>query len=597
MHNDVFGKIIILPIGILILILLFGCTKKTETTYNPVDILSDVYTDKSRYSPGETVKVMVDLYNLSDEVQTGNVDITLKYINQTITKLTPQAVTLNAKERNNLTFEFEAPAADFKGYILEANFMKEDTSVDIYSSAVDVSSDWSKFPRYGYLVSYGKKSDVLIDKTILDLSKYHINGLQFYDWQYKHHLPLPLDENGDPLEKWPELSNRDVYSSTVKGYIDAMHERNMMAMNYNLLFGTYDHPEQDDVNLDWGLYTDQNGQNIDFHPLPSDWQSSKILLMNPSDSGWQDYIFNQEDIAITEMGFDGWHVDQLGYRGPRYDKSGNQVDLESSYVEFLQKAKNDLNTRLVFNAVDGYAQSRIARDVAVDFLYQEVWSPKKYSDLKKIIEDGFRYANKSTILAAYMNYEKRDRTGTFNTHSVLLTNATIFASGGAHLELGDTGMLSSEYFPSDNLRMSLDLQSRLRKYYDFLVAYQNLLRDDLTNDMIRVEIDDVTASSLGMRDSVWYFGKAKDNYNIIHLINVLGNEVDWRDDEQDKKAPQVLENVELKIYTNEPIKNVLLASPDFNEGLPINLDFKKEGNYISIILPKLEYWDMIVLEK
>ncbi|MDK2814391.1 MAG: dextranase [Thermoanaerobacter sp.] len=36
--------------------------------------------------------------------------------------------------------------------------------------------------------------------------------------------------------------------------------------------------------------------------------------------------------------------------------------------------------------------------------------------------------------------------------SVRLTDATIFAAGGDHIKLGDTGMLSKEYFPSANLK-------------------------------------------------------------------------------------------------------------------------------------------------
>jgi len=603
MHNIIVGKLISLPIAILILLILFGCSKKT-IILKSVDLFTDIYTDKSRYTPGESVQVYVNLFNSTDELQSGKVNLKLKYIDQMIMNIDPQEVTMEIGERTSLTFNFIPPKADYKGYIIEASFIKNETVVDVYSSAVDVSSDWTKYPRYGYLVSYGKKSQGMIDSIMADLNKYHINGLQFYDWQYKHEKPLPLNENLEPLEKWLELSNREVYASTVSGYIDAAHAHNMMAMNYNLLFGTYDNPEIEGVNLEWGLFTDQNGEHIDYHPLPNEWQSSKLLLMNPFNTDWQNFIFEQEQIALTKMNFDGWHVDQLGYRGDRYDYQGNKIDLEASYIDLLNNAKNHLNTRLIFNAVDGYAQDRIARELPVDFLYQEVWTPQKYSDLKRIIDNGFDKTDnqKSMILAAYMNYGKRNNPGSFNMHSILLTNATIFASGGAHLELGDTGMLSSEYFPSNNLKMSLELKQRLRRYYDFLVAYQNLLRDNVSPAMARIEIDQVKTSSLGMKDAVWYFGKEKDNYQIFHLINVLGNDVDWRDDEQDKIAPQILENVEVKIYINDDVKKVLLASPDNFEGLTLSLDFKNEisndgEKYISFILPSLEYWDMIILEK
>ncbi|NLC95030.1 MAG: dextranase, partial [Bacilli bacterium] len=290
---------------------------------------------------------------------------------------------------------------------------------------------------------------------------------------------------------------------------------------------------------------------------------------------------------------------QLGYRGVRYDKHGNVIDMEAGYVDLLINAKNTLNTRLVFNAVDGFGQSRVAKEVPVDFLYQEVWTPKRYYELKQIIDKGFADTNyqKSTVLAAYMNYGKRDKMGLFNKHAVLLTNATIFASGGAHLELGDTGMLSSEYFPSNNLKMSLDLKTSLRNYYDFLVAYQNFLRDNARPSNIRVELAGVKTSILGQKDTVWYFSKTKDNYQIVHLINILGNDDDWRDDEADKKAPTILENVEVKLYIDDNVKKLYLASPDNKTITPIELKFTQNGSFISFLLPRLEYWSMLVIEK
>lgn len=598
MQNLVTERIITLSIIMVLIILLTGCIKEKPVKPDNISIFTDVYTDKSRYAPGETVSVYVDLYNNTDQIQTGNVNIRLKYLGYTIYLSDNQEVSLDGKKKTQMTFTFVAPNPDFTGYVLEASFLKGETIVDKHTSAVDVSSDWSKFPRYGYLVSYGLKPLTMIESTLDDLNKYHINGLQFYDWQWKHHMPLPI-QDGKPLEKWQELSNRDVYLSTIQGYIDEAHKRNMMAMNYNLLFGTYDHPEADGVSLEWGLFVDAEGRNIDYHGLPTNWQTSRLLIMNPANKDWQNYIFTQEAQAINTLNFDGWHVDQLGYRGPRYDKYGNIVDMEAGYVDLLINAKDTINTRLVFNAVDGFGQSRLAKEVPVDFLYQEVWTPKRYYELKQIIDKGFMDTNyqKSTVLAAYMNYGKRDKPGLFNKHAVLLTNATIFASGGAHLELGDTGMLSSEYFPSNNLKMSLELKTSLRSYYDFLVAYQNFLRDNVRPSNTRLEINGVKTSVLGLKDTVWYFAKTKDNYQIIHLINILDNEDDWRDDEADKKAPPILEHVEVKLYLQDEVKKLYLASPDNDTITPIELTFTRKADYISFTLPRLEYWSMLVVEK
>lgn len=57
---------------------------------------------------------------------------------------------------------------------------------------------------------------------------------------------------------------------------------------------------------------------------------------------------------------------------------------------------------------------------------------------------------------------------------MLLTDAVIFALGGAHLELGEH-MLCSEYFPNTDIVMSSTLKDDLVWYYDFLVGYENLV--------------------------------------------------------------------------------------------------------------------------
>ena len=72
---------------------------------------------------------------------------------------------------------------------------------------------------------------------------------------------------------------------------------------------------------------------------------------------------------------------------------------------------------------------------------------------------------KACVIAAYLNYEVAE--GEFNTNAVKLADAVLFASGAGHLELGDTGMLSSEYFPNRKLAVSEELARDLGDYYDF----------------------------------------------------------------------------------------------------------------------------------
>jgi len=58
---------------------------------------------------------------------------------------------------------------------------------------------------------------------------------------------------------------------------------------------------------------------------------------------------------------------------------------------------------------------------------------------------------------------------------VLYEDATIFASGGDHIELGDVDhMLDAPNYLNGNLYMSAGLQQSMVSYYNFLTAYEDL---------------------------------------------------------------------------------------------------------------------------
>lgn len=61
------------------------------------------------------------------------------------------------------------------------------------------------------------------------------------------------------------------------------------------------------------------------------------------------------------------------------------------------------------------------------------------------------------MIAAYMNYDA-PKSENFNTPSINYVNAVLMSAGASHLELGDTGMLSSEYYPGNSMQITGDWQ-------------------------------------------------------------------------------------------------------------------------------------------
>lgn len=565
-------------------------TRETTLTDIPENKYSTLYynlaleTDKAVYQPGESVSFTLN----GDPVLPAKVRY--RHLNQLI--YTGDLV-MN-------TWTWNPPADDFRGYLAEVFDTIGGKEVIYAVTGIDVSSDWTKFPRYGFLSKFGSGEQDNIGEVVRNLNRYHINGLQFYDWHNKHHRPLPM--NGDtPLSAWKDIGNRDVSYVTVDAYIKAAHGRNMKAMFYNLLYGAWDNAMNEGVSADWYLYTDITHTNLDFLALSTPFLSN-LYLLDPSNPLWQQYLSAQNMHIYDHLDFDGYHIDQLGDRGTRYTYDGTFLDLPQAFGSFLRA--NHLafpGKQAVMNAVNQFGQPEIAQ-APVDFLYTEVWSPNDtYKDLASLIRQNTLLSggSKNQVLAAYVNYQLSDSKQFFNKPSVLLADAVIFSFGGAHLELGEH-MLSREYFPYDKLRMTDELRESLISYYDFLVAYQNLLRDGGEFNSIDIQSPDGKAAFAAWPAAPGFVavtGKKAGERQLIHLINFTASATSsWRDNAGAQPEPPLISNAAITFRYSNAIHRIWMASPDISGGSPIELKFIQHDGQVSLKLPTLKYWDMLVIE-
>lgn len=556
-----------------------------SSVITPVFSAYKLTTDKAIYKPGDKVILNLEMTSLP-----AGVKVRYKKLNILV-----EEIVLNSN-----TWTWQAPDNDFTGYMAEVFALNNNTETILATVGIDVSSDWKRFPRYGFLSEFGAVSDETIDSVIVQLNKYHINGIQFYDWQNKHHRPLPLANNA-PLANWKDIGGRDIYFSTVQKYISKAHSYGMKTMFYDLVYGAWENAEADGVMREWYIYKDNTHTNLDFFALSSPFLSN-LYLLDPSNTNWQNYMINEAKNIYTHLNFDGYHMDQVGNRGARYRYDGTNAMLENSfkpYVDaFVQAIPGKYN---VLNAVAQYGQQGIATSNS-DFLYSEVWSPAdNYNDLVNIIKQNNALSNneKNTVLAAYMNYDLGASKGYFNTPSVLMTNAVIFAFGGAHIELGEH-MLCREYFPNKNLSMKDDLKKAMVNYYDFAVAYQNLLRDGGTfNTITLTSVDGKNNFSVwpATQGKIAVFGKKTDKRQIIHLINFTNSTTQkWRDNTGIQVMPAIIKGLKAGLISDVQVKKMWIASPDIAGGTARTINFTQLDNKVSFIVPELRYWDMIVIE-
>lgn len=511
-------------------------------------------------------------------------------------------------------FPLSLPDADGRGYALEVEALDEQQNVLTSAfTAVDVSSSWTKFPRYGYVWDFTPSADA--ESKADEMARYHLNGVQFYDWQYRHHRPL-----ADDLSGWRDWSGRWISGDTVRAYLRAAHDRGMACMAYNMIYAANETYLTDGsgVQADWRLVR-ANGADFTCDMDAKLGPVGVLQYFNLLNPDWQNYIFAQENRVFEAFDFDGWHGDTIGENGPMrtadggplgYDADGKPIYLvKDGYTTFLNAAKAAIGDKyLAFNPVGAQGIENVNVS-AVDVLYTEFWpwdrnaNGRLYDDYytlhRTILGACEQSGGKSLIVAAYVNY--RNPKAAFNPASVRMLDCVVFASGGSRIELGNGGnMLSDEYFPADGKkRMDDGLRSAVGRLYDFLVAYENLLRDGQRPVSRTVRLENLPVSTDGRSDTVWCFAKADSSTEIYHFLNLTGTDDGWRDEEQTKKPPIAHENVKTRLYTDYPVREVWLASPDGESPLPLPLEFQTgrdaNGAYAEFTQPALEYWNLIFL--
>jgi len=581
----------------------------------------NIETDKCSYKPGETITL-----TMSSALPSGS-RIRYRYLGDII------ADTLLTSR----TWTWQAPPEDFRGYMaevyrtVEGTDEAEGTDNILATIGIDVSSDWTRFPRYGFVATFG--SDKTANKTKTEmkwLNRCHINGVQFQDWHYRHDWPLGGTREGGLWTTYKDIANRTIYTSAIKNYIKAQHDRGMKSIFYNLCFGVLDGWEELGIKPEWFIFKDKNHSQKDKHDLPDSWKSD-IYVVNPGIEGWQAYLAERNDEVYSLLDFDGFQIDQLGGRGTVYDYDGNSLNLRDGFSSFINHMKNrHPDKRLIMNAVSGWGVSQIAGTGKVDFLYSEVWGNHannsltsgegRFSNIKNVIDENLsKNAALRSVLAAYMNYLTDGKN--FNTPGIVMADAVMFALGGSHLELGGDHMLCREYFPYDGMKWHNQIEDWMTRYYDFLTAYENLLRDQWTEKTgIKATCSTVTINTWEpVANQVTMLAREVDGRQVIHLLNFTQEDgatslsplgeteganymLCWHDNQAIRPWPQRFENLSIKLTGLSGmgrVRRIWAASPDYCGGAMQELtdySYTSSSGTITLNLPSLQFWTMIVIE-
>lgn len=560
--------------------------------------IKDVYPSKAQYENGEKIEISVELddtYNIVNGFLLCRIYNLHNKVNEV------KKVLENYKGMVVFQFNVENIVDCMSGFGVEIELYINEMLKDKLTSSFDIADSWKCAPRYGFLSDFFE-SDKNDELDAREMNKFHLNVVQFYDWMYRHHELIPTGNT------FIDILGRELSIDVVKQKIDFVHKYGMKAMAYGAVYGA--EKEFFDEHQEWGLIKN-DGNIMDFINL--------IYIMDISrECGWHDHIIS-EFLNAIKFGFDGIHMDQYGFPKEAISVLNGQIKvrhLRNDYTNLINDTKDYIkksgyDAQLIFNAVNNWPIDTVAKSKQ-DAMYIEVWSPNDtYQDLYNLITNAKRYENnKQVILAAYMKpFSKNVDVNTLHAeNATLMTMATIFASGGFHLLLGENkGILSEPYYPDHKIIESKNFVRELRNYYDFIVRYEELLYSFDIVDNTRTYTDGINGeyvfkgakfSSNAERNHVWTLVKERPGFKIINLVNYTEiDNMNWNEGKVSR--PQAIENIEVTAIVTENVTGVFVASPDNEFGTPEMLDFEyvkhDQGKAIRFTIPILHMWDLIYI--
>jgi dextranase len=552
------------PLFILLLMLLQGGIVVTAEA-TAIRILPD----KGFYRPGDIVNIQVF-------APAGTLlDARITYLADVVAEIFAVPVMNGA-----VTIQWTPPLDSPRGYGITVTVYDEARQIIAgQSGAFDVLEHWTDAPRYGFFSDFTVSRDNY-EATLEWMLRHHINGVQFYDWQYRWEDLLPETDLFD------DGLGRPQSMITVRRLIDLVRGANIAAMPYTAIYGVsapYFH-----VHPDWGLFN----ANGEVNRLGEDL----IAIFDPTPgSPWNAHLLAEFADVLDNTLFDGIHIDQYGSPKNGYDAAGNYIDLAQVFPQFIQQAdalvdeKRGSEGAVIFNLVGNWPVETVA-PVNPDATYIEVWPPHDdYADLHRIIAKAQSLSSKPVILAAYIPPE--------NVINWRLSNAVIFASGAYHLETGEPGgMLQHPYFPEFGQIPEAE-RANYARYYDFLVRYENVLSLATPSDRdSAVSIEGIRTRGLRAIDRVMPIVREGNGFETISLVNFRGIDFStWN--ALTTIPPQPFENLQVKFEASRPVKRVWAASPDRDSTMnAVELPFTVENGVLNVTIPQLNYWTMIVVE-
>lgn len=520
------------------------------------------------FTPGEKVVFKVEIESEQDVIAV--LAISIRHLDEVPNRIV-RPLRLGGWE--SLQVEWQPPFEP-AGYGATAELFDEaGKMISQVDTSFDVLDKWSDFPRYGFLTDFSaERPDP--EATIMALNRFHINGLQFYDWQFRHDkLLAPATDYTDPLGRHMSLA-------AIQNLVVAAGNHGMAAMPYLAVYAASAKFWRE--HLEAALY-DRSGQPI---PFGEDF----LGLMNPEEgSAWRGHLLEECAKALKAISFAGLHIDQYGEPKEVWDAAGQQVNLPAAFSGFIRAARAQHPEKtILFNAVGNWPIKDLAAS-PLDFMYIEIWPPDvHYHDVAKIVLEAVSLSGgKPVVIALYLPADRPE--------NVMQANAIIAACGGTRIELGENNrLLTDPYFPKHQA-ISPELENDLSHYYDYLVEYGEWMQ----SYSIRTDERQIWAQArfkpeeIIIDQAIWAVARQYPNGLAVNLVNFNGLEPEQTWDKP-HASPSDCREVTVRIKAGKRPEKILWAYPEQTEG-PETLNFDYENEHITFRLPSLKLLGVIFI--
>lgn len=495
-----------------------------------------------------------------------------------------------------LAFDLDVPLDAVRGYAVT---IRDERSGGSATTSFDVAPHWSRAPRYGFLSDFSPSEAPEESMRRLELMlQLHLNVVQFYDWMQNHYRLVPA------TREYTDTLGRPLSRDVVERKIRLCHERGMAALAYGSLYGA--EREFSEEHPDWLLYDGAR------RPL----RLADLFYIQDISEGspWREWIIAEYEHVLTELAFDGIHIDQYGFPKRALSRVGgawHEVDVAVEFPPFVEEATRRLRALRprggsIFNLVNAWPLDRMPQVRQDAATYIEVWDPHvTYRDVYDLVRRArTSRPDKAVILAAYLSafhpshLRRADALPSFRQ-----AFAAIHASGGSQLIAGEGGsMLTEAYYPNYGTLDDAEFAA-VRRYFDFATRNVELLQaadvvdhawTDVgpTNDFVTLKHPQLGPYGAGAHPGwLWTITRRQGRRTVLQLLNLDTQPDAWNNVHAD---PEPYRDLCVRIRTTGSLSGAWWDTPDDAVGRARPLEWRTEtgdtATFEVLRLPVLETW-------